>query len=994
MTQSKLLFALILLLCAGVGLMFGTGVLSPDEAQTVAWTEADEITLEAPPPEAMEGNAGELPNGSSRQEIEGELLAAAPAEEDVERPDIRLRGRVVDGFGQPVAAAQVQLEIERNRGGRGGPGRFERQQIRKPVTTGSDGRFAFEGKGFRELRITLQLTHPRFAPTFTEHDFRNAGGDLDLGDVRIRVGGEIRGLVTNLDGSPVAQADVVAHPQGGNRLMWSGSRAELLPPVKTDNNGQFRLEHLMAGDYRVEASATRMLRAMSDRVTVDDELVEEIEPLRLGPGHELQGVVFAPDGKPVQGARVNLTLQDRGSNPGMQRTDQQGRFAFDHLSSGALTMRVQADGYLTWIQSDILPAQAGPITVNLRDGLKITGEVRSAVTNELLTSYGAQVRRIGGLPADQNVVAQSEATFEQLRQQMQSMREQMQQLGPDAPEAQQRRQAMTQQFRALAERMREQERDLTELRNRRGRDGGRDGGRGGRGGGRGGPQQGMNLPGDTGKAVARPDGRFSFGGLDEGIYVVDIGAPDHARLRSQPVELRAGQAVPHLTLVVERGLFVQGVVREASGGEPLAGSDVELMVIRDNGDSPDNPFTALRRQFGPRGFPLQRTKTNAKGEFTIANVPAGRYAVRAQARHHSDATTDTFDLAQDRNGVELSLGALATLHGRVHGIPPHRIEEAAVHVFGGPGNMRNVDVKPDGSYELTDLQPGDLLVRAVVGDMRTVLGSELMQLFGRMRGGNQNGEAAQLPHDVTLAAGERKQLDLQARVEETGTVLGVVMRNGLPAKGLRVTLRTQQTEQNGAEQGRGGRGERVEFAIRGGERFGGRINNFLGRAQNATTDGKGEFRFERVPLGSYDLTVSSGNGRGATELHKETLQVRAEAETRTSVSLLSGVVLGRMKAEADVDATKLTGNVQLLRGIKERPADMQAWNRENQTITVPIRGGSFRSNDVAAGEYLLIATIRGREPVERAIYVTAGGETALELQAGKPRGGGGGQQGR
>ena len=66
-----------------------------------------------------------------------------------------LQGRVIDKFKAPIAEATVWLDYGRG-GPRGGRGDANRR-VPDPVRTDAEGRFAFQGETFRNLRVSLQV---------------------------------------------------------------------------------------------------------------------------------------------------------------------------------------------------------------------------------------------------------------------------------------------------------------------------------------------------------------------------------------------------------------------------------------------------------------------------------------------------------------------------------------------------------------------------------------------------------------------------------------------------------------------------------------------------------------------------------------------------------------------------------------------------------------------------------------------------------------------
>lgn len=986
--KPKLILAFLAFLAiAGTSLLMIPGLLGGRGAAEVSWTPEDEVTVVVDPEaDAETVGAG---NDLARTAVDAPKSEAPAADAESRRPMIGVHGRVIDAGRAPVAGAQVLLQLNAGlrggpfAGGRGGRG-GDRQQINKPVVTGADGTFVFRGRGFENPTISLVVTHATHAPTVFEKDFTSKGGDLDVGDVTLTPGGSVLGAVTDIDGNAVPGTTATLQPSGGNRLGWLRNRDEVLPKIVVDASGTFRVTHLMAGEYRIEATAPRKISASTESFTVVEGQEERLDPLRLGPGHELRGLVLSLAGTPVAGADVELNAMGRGR--GFQtETDKKGEFVIDHVpAEPTMALRVQAKGFVTYNLPSVKPAESAALVVRLQDGLKITGVVRDQANNEPVKRFAARVRRVGGIASAQ---AAPGANFDpaQMREQFRRMRD------GTMPEA---------EAAALRSQMEEMQRNFggggrgNGGGGRRGGNGGDNqdnggGRRGGPGGMRGGGDPNSNMPADPGEVLPRPEGTFSFTGLDEGTYVVDIGSPEHQRIRSERVTVQSGQAAPNLTIFVQAGIDVSGKVISSSDRAAIAGARVELVQVTQNAQPTPNPEAGsqpggrgrggfMRQMFGGGnvlGFPIAEARSDKDGAFSFKHVGAGRYQLVARADGHSRRVGDPFDLAQTTGGVVVELGALATIQGKVRGIPRGKEESATVVVFAGMQNTKTERVSAEGTYRIEGLEPGEYVVRAFLGDMRTFLRLEM-----QTRGFSQDA----FKPDVTLGDGERKDLDLAVTLHPLGQIAGNVQKNGLPARGLRVSLTSAEPAANATPQdanaggGRGGRGGR---GGQGGGPGGGR-GGFFGGIAPVVTDSRGEFLFTEVPEGRYLVRIQQ-NGQNQ-DLWKQEVTVRSEDTQRVTASLQTGGLSGRVKAE-EADAGDLSGNVMLYAGVKAVPQDQGEFQRNSTMYRIPLRGGTFSLNDIPSGEYLLVLQPRNREPVQQNIFVPLGDTLSLDLKAGAKR---------
>ncbi|MBL9076871.1 MAG: carboxypeptidase regulatory-like domain-containing protein [Planctomycetes bacterium] len=932
-----LVAALLLLVTGGVLL---PGLFRDDATAPLQWSQHEELEVDAP----IDAAASEADPVVERVELEAAAAGATAADLRVE---VLLRGRVVDRFGAPQPKARVWLDF-----GRGGPrGQNGRQRrVPDPVETDGDGRFAFQGQTFRSLRVSLQVLHGAFAPGLFDRDVGQVQAEVDLGDLVLERGGEVVGRVTDLDGNGIPGATVELSPENGNAMRFLRDRDKLLASVTTDNNGYYRRPNVAAGDWSARATAPRHVEGRTDVFAVENERPVDVEDIRLGPGYELGGIVRAADGRPVAQASVALrgqrTAGRRGGGGGGgghdTKTDAQGRFVLDHLPGTAMQLEVRADGFLTYTQADVDPKLGQPIQVTLQDGLRLSGIVVDE-DGTPVTRFALRAVRVRGLPTPGAEPVDAAALFERLRS------------GNLAD-------AERGAIRAQLEQLRFDGEDGRRMRPGGGGDGGGD-------------------DRDLGRFDDHPDGRFVAAGLQEGVYELLVQSPDHARLRSAEVELRLGFAAPDLRLQLDRGVYLAGIVRDAHD-RPVASARVSLRLPtparRPRGTDEtttggrDRAAAAVRdiaRQFADASRNLE-TETNADGEFVLKHVPRGSYRLQASADGHASATVEPLELDADRSGVQLVLGMLGAVTGRVFGLVDGEQTEARVAAVpttfggdagpgmfrgrgqgGGGGPFRTGSIAADGTYRIEGLTPGDYIVRAWIGSPQ-----ELMRELGpKLFDGT-------LAADVTVRGGDEQRLDVELQRTLVGAVAGTVLHNGSPGQGLFVELsRIGET----ADDERGGMFGRM---MRG------------GRTQNATVAASGNFRIDNVPVGTWRLRVHQSRRRGL--LHEEVIAVSANTATERHLSLTSVRVVGSVDTGAGGDAAALRGRAELLPGLTELPANLNEWRRDNPTgHTTEVAAGAFTFDGVAPGSYLLVLQLAGRERTAQPVVVD-GAETRVQIAAG------------
>jgi protocatechuate 3,4-dioxygenase beta subunit len=992
-----LLSALFVLLVGGAIAM--PALLGDSEIPVTRWNaEQEQDVPEASDPAQVATTEGDAVLERSSATPVGNQ--AIPADERVE---VLMRGRVVDKFQRPVAGATVWLDF--GRGGRGGGpgggfgGQGGRQRrVPDPVTTDQEGRFAFQGQAFRNLRVSLQVAHDKHAPGTFDKDVGNVTAEVELGDLVLQNGGEIRGRVTDLEGNGIPAAEVRLSAENGNAMRFVRDRERMLPSLQTDTNGYFRRLHVAAGDWSVTATAKAHTEGRSPTFAVEEDQAVDIEDIRLGPGYEITGTVRDARGQPIAKASVSMQAErtrGNGGGPGaggqnggpggggrgglafagMGRdhrttTDERGNFFLEHLPGALMRVSVDADGYLA-LRVDGVDAKLGqPLQLTMQDGLRIDGIVRDG-DGSPVTRFAFRAVRLRGLPQPGEESGGNAMDF---------------------------------------------------------------------GGGRGGAwrqgqdRQGSGGGGDGQGNLDRPerhaDGRFRATGLQEGVYEVHVQSPDHARFQSPEIELRAGAPVTELQVALDGGFFVAGAVvdhqgnpvtnarvtmrapspfetmgpgrmrgrgNNGNGGAPAAGNGGRS-ADANGGQAADFAAAGREMQRAANGVQLQfETNTDADGAFVIKHAARGTYRLQAEARGHAMARTEPFELVADRSAQELRLGALATLAGIVRGLAVNELGEARVGAvpidggsvnFGGMGRGRGgqgggqgpfaqATVAADGSYRFDELTPGSYLVRCWVGSPQDLM-RELMPQF----------LSGQLTADVVVQAGQETRFDLQVTRPQLGKVAGNVMVNGAPANGYAVELArlddNNQPQAGGMGMGRGGRG---------------------GGRNQATVSSTGRFEIDKVAVGRYRLRVQTDRRGGA--LHEEEVFVALDRTTEIAISLQTHSLQGAVTA-ADAAANELNGRVQLLPNLADLPENLNDWTRENTSYDARLQAGAFKFDAIKPGNYLVVLTVRGRErtsqPVvvsgDQQISLTAGAKSAepapgADAQPGAPapRGAGGNQRG-
>ncbi len=194
---------------------------------------------------------------------------------------------------------------------------FKPPTISDTVKTALDGTFRMSGAS--PTGDGLMVQHRDFAPQTVPLPKEKIG----QGSVRIQLtrGGALEGLVVDRNQNPVPHAGIGVFNYPQNYFCYR---------TNTDENGEFRLEHLPALSFTVTVDKTDG-PTESQRVTVVEGKTVRAD-FGTGEGAVIRGTVYK-GGEPVPGARINL--QQRGRND-MRNTvsNVDGSYAFQGVSEG------------------------------------------------------------------------------------------------------------------------------------------------------------------------------------------------------------------------------------------------------------------------------------------------------------------------------------------------------------------------------------------------------------------------------------------------------------------------------------------------------------------------------------------------------------------------------------------------------------------------------------------------------------------------------------
>lgn len=479
----------------------------------------------------------------------------------------------------------------------------------------------------------------------------------------------------------------------------------------------------------------------------------------------------------------------------------------------------------------------------------------------------------------------------------------------------------------------------------------------------------MMAMGRSLRAETDDEGGFLFEGVSPGPIEVRAQAPRHQQVELQGLEVKPGQDLTGLEIVLAPGGVIEGRVLSPAG-RPVPGAEVVVQEVSQS-TSPFPSFTRLR------------ANADGEGRYVLDGVPPGPRTLAATAEGY-DRTARDLDVRPGDNVLDFELDAGTEVSGRVvddAGVPVPGVQLRLVAGFGsldsptaasGPDGAFRFTGVPDGTFRLMPRKEGYAQPSREETVSVTVAGSSVSGIEVKLRtGGAIAGRLSGLAFDelarvriwanselnsgrvdpeggyrisnlapgdylvtasvpgtsrqtqgrVTLEPGASEaRLDL--RFGEGFTLSGTVLRNGRPWPGAGVWLERKDTT-------RGGRA--------------------------AEADHQGNFQFGGLETGTYEIavTVSRGGIR-----HKEAVEISGDREVR--IDLQTASLSGRV-----VDATELgpvAGARITLEPAEGPPSGLPA------EVTTDAQG-VFRLGEVSEGTWKLQATREGYAPAERQIQV-------------------------
>ncbi len=173
------------------------------------------------------------------------------------------------------------------------------QVFYQPVNTNDEGEYKISG--LSKGRFFFEIQHADYANL---KEMAEVSGSQQK-DFVLKIGGGIRGIVTNPEGAPAESFSVKAYEYGDPMTSFTSKLSTMSKSFKNPD-GKYEISNLKPGNYTLEVYSNKYARALVSKIVVEKGKFTEVN-VKLEEGATLRGKVLEKDTEnPVPGARVSL----------------------------------------------------------------------------------------------------------------------------------------------------------------------------------------------------------------------------------------------------------------------------------------------------------------------------------------------------------------------------------------------------------------------------------------------------------------------------------------------------------------------------------------------------------------------------------------------------------------------------------------------------------------------------------------------------------------
>ena len=226
------------------------------------------------------------------------------------RKAAKVSGRVVDDSGKPLAAVKVSAYWTSK------DDTLNMHNSNMEVQTDSEGRYQLNFvPGLQGFIWFISNEHARKQMIFDEVQ------EGDLGEIVLETGIEVRGRVSDMNGTPLSQIPVIAFDIAAREECGNDVGSMILRKAETDEDGIFTLTHMTSGehdlrvlDYRWDRAGDRPKRIKlpavfsNFQISVSKENANHLHEIQATPHVTYSGVSVNSKGEPRNGHLPHFSI--------------------------------------------------------------------------------------------------------------------------------------------------------------------------------------------------------------------------------------------------------------------------------------------------------------------------------------------------------------------------------------------------------------------------------------------------------------------------------------------------------------------------------------------------------------------------------------------------------------------------------------------------------------------------------------------------------------